>query len=412
MTPGTEAGQSEWRQHWPVVLAAAAGGTMATVHLYSLGVLIAPIEREFGWSRALITSGLTIVAVVGAVLAPLIGATIDRVGARRVGVGGAFLFCTFVGLLSLAANTWSWWALWAGIAVAAACIAPTVWAAGVSPLFERSRGMALAFTLTGTSIGAIVVPTLTHHLLDLFGWRLTYAALAGIWAFLALPLIFACFRETGEAADRRMRSRERSGGAAGWKAVASSKFVRLAIAAMAIVTVASSLIPNLVPILVSGGLSSGRAAAFAGLVGVGSLTGRLIGGFLLDRINGSIVAGVCVLMPIATSLLLLTMPGSATAAAAAILIMGVAVGVEWDAAAYLASRHFGTANFGTVFGTIGGGVLLMNGIGPFLTSYAYDATGTYSAALWTFIPLCLLSSLLFFTLGPYPAVEADREEVG
>ncbi len=396
----------EWRSNWPVVLAGAAGGCLATLHLYSIGVMIAPLEREFGWSRAQISSGLSIVAVVAVLLSPVIGMVIDRIGARRVALLGVSVFCIFLASLSLATpSVVVWWALWLGIAMAAACIAPTVWAAGVTGLFTVSRGMALAVTLCGTAIGALIVPTVTHQLVDALGWRGAYLALAGLWCLVVLPLVWFGF---SSAIDRRRLAKEDTDAsadaprdsAAAWRAIRSWRFVRLTLGAITIVTVASSLIANFVPILVAAGHETGSAAALAGLVGAGSILGRLIGGYLLDRIDGRLVCGISVLAPVGSCLVLLFMPGSVALAGAAIFLLGLAVGIEWDGVAYLASRHFGVASFGTVFGTIGGITLLLNGMGPVLTNYSYDVSGSYSFALWSFIPLCIISSAMFFLLGP------------
>jgi MFS family permease len=398
----------EWRRNWPVVLAGAVGGSLATLHLYSTGVMIEPLEREFGWTRAQVSSGLTIVAVAGVLLSPFIGMVVDRVGARRVALFGAALFSLCIAGLSQATSSIGlWWAIWTGIAIGGACIAPTVWAAGVTSLFVKSRGMALAITLCGTAIGAVIVPMTTHLLIDAFEWRGAYLSLAAIWAVVTLPLVYFGF---SSAIDRGRRQDSAKPAATELppdapsvrQAMASWRFVKLALAAITIVTVASSILANVVPILIAEGYAAGRAAAIAGIIGVGSIIGRLCGGYLLDRINGRFVAGFSVLIPIATCLIVLWASHSVTAVSLGLFLLGLAVGIEWDGVAYLASRHFGMRSFGTVFGTIGGLSLLFNGMGPVLTNHVYDVAGSYEPALWGFIPLCLLSSALFLMLGPYP----------
>ena len=80
--PETASAAQEWRRSWTVVLAGALGFALSSVTTYSLGPFIAPLEAEFGWSRAEIASGMTLYAILGIVLAPLAGAVIDRLGAR------------------------------------------------------------------------------------------------------------------------------------------------------------------------------------------------------------------------------------------------------------------------------------------------------------------------------------------
>lgn len=133
--------------------------------------------------------------------------------------------------------------------------------------------------------------------------------------------------------------------------------------------------------------------------------GRLSGGYMLDRVNGSLVGGVSVALPIVPALLLLAYPGDVTIAAVAVLVLGLSLGIELDAVAYLSTRHFGMCNFGVLFGTISGLLALATGLGPFFVSLVYDNTKSYDLALIAYIPLALLASALFFSLGRYPTFD-------
>lgn len=408
----------EWRESWPVVLAGLAGIMLFTVHTYSLGVMIAPLEREFGWSRAQISAGPMIVAVCGVVMAPVVGFVIDRFGPRRVGVIGATLLCAALAMLSTATGSiGSWLTLWTVLALIAVFVGPTVWTAAVSSLFHAGRGFALAVTLCGTGLGSSLVPIVSSHLVDWYGWRGAYLGLAAFWGVLTLPLVYFCF---SSAIDRR-RLASRTGSAARPEALdgvtaregfRSIRFVKLAMAAFALTLALSGFIVNLVPILTLDGLPRNTAAAIAGLIGVGAIIGRLCGGMLLDRINGNLVAGVAVTLPIVSSVLLIFLPGQVLVAFAAVLLAGLATGAELDAVAYLVTRHFGLRNFGALFGTISGLLVLANGLGPLLMNYTYDLTRSYQPSLWAMIPICLMSSVLFLTLGPYPGFAASPSAAG
>jgi MFS family permease len=401
---GEDSATGEWR-NWPVVVAATIGASLSTIQFLSLGVMMGPIERDLGWSRAQISSGLMIVAVINVILAPVIGRLVDRLGARRIGCWGTILFSLAFACLALTRDLATWWAIWAAVAVAGALITPPVWAAGVSGFFVKSRGMAFAIVFSAAGVGALLVPSITRLLVDMLGWRGAYLGLVAGWALVTIPAVLLWFTS---AADRERNASKAPPAKARsepfpWAVMASSRFIRLALAAIALVTIHAALLANYVPILTDDGHSAKTAAALAGLLGLGSIVGRVSGGYLLDRINAGLVGGVSVLMPAITCALLLTMPHSVIGAGAAILIMGIATGVEYDAVAYLASRHFGLRHFGTLFGTIVGLLMLMNGISPFVTNIIYDMTGSYRPALMLFIPLSLISSLLFLTLGPYPS---------
>ena len=397
----------EWRRGWTVVLAAAAGMAMSTLHVYSTGVFIAPLEAEFGWKRAEISGGLSIVSLVGVIAAPFVGLAIDRFGPRRIGMFGSAVFCLTVGMLSLTgASIWSWFALWALIAFAATSMKVTTWASAVSSVFVKGRGLALSVTFCGTGLGSSLTPIVANTLIAAYGWRIAYAGLAAFWAVLVLPLLFLFFTS---AKDRERVSRGGNRSVAAMltgmtvrEGFRSPRFYKLALAAFAMTMVAVSFSVNLVPILGSNGLDRGRAAGIAGILGIASIVGRLTSGYLLDRVNGNLIAAFSALLPIGASLMLLQAPGSIPAAVVAVTILGLSLGAELDAIAYLATRHLGMRSFGVLFGVIAGLLSLSTGLGPLLVSYTYDVTRSYTLVLWTYLPVCVLTAGLLLTMGRYP----------
>ena len=108
------------------------------------------------------------------------------------------------------------------------------------------------------------------------------------------------------------------------------------------------------------------------------------------------------IVPVFSSLLILAFPGSVPVASAAVLILGLSLGAELDCVAYLTTRHFGMKAFGTIFGVISGILAFATGLGPFLVNLGYDLTGGYTITLQAYVPLSLLASALFFSLGRYP----------
>lgn len=401
---------AEWRQHWLVVLAAGFGISLATVHLYSTGVMLAPIEQEFGWSRAQISSGMLVASVFGVVFSPFMGFAIDRFGPRRIAIIGTILLsCALASLSFATSDIRSWWMLWTFVATATLFTKPTVWAAGVSSLFASGRGLALSVTFAGSGIGSALTPLLAYHLIEHFGWRGAYIGLACFWGGIAIPLTFLLFvsakdlhRRRGETESRPLLALE---GLSPREGLTSPVYIRLALAAVALSLAATAVISNVVPILTSTGLTRESAATIASAVGISTVVGRLSGGYFLDRFNAGRVAAICAALPIASCLLLLISPGDAIVSLVAVSILGFAFGAEYDSVGYLASRLFGMRSFGVLFGTIIGLLAFVAGIGPMLANHVYDVTGSYVLVLWGFIPCALLSSLLFLTLGPYPDFE-------
>ncbi|MCB2072493.1 MAG: MFS transporter [Novosphingobium sp.] len=400
----------EWRAHWRVMVPCFAGIVLCSAHGYSLGVMIRPIEQEFGWARAEISAGLLILSVIALVASPVAGTAVDRLGARRIALVGVPVYCASLAMLATAGSVGTWWGLWAILALANMTVMPAVWLAILNGYFVKSRGLAMAVALSGTGMGAAIYPFLLNTLIEWQGWREAYVILAGIALLIVFPVTFFLFRPVRLSKPESLQNSD-----AGAQGPASSargqvwsvRYLKLAAAATIYAIACSALTANTVPVLIDQNLTPAVAAATAGLLGIGSIAGRLLGGFLLDRFNGNMVAAICVLIPIIPITIFLNTDGSQAWAAVACLVMGLSIGTEVDCCAYLAARHFGTRNFGALFGTINGLLLFGNGLAPFLANYGYDVMKTYDYVLLALTPLYVVTSYLFATLGRYPDFDED-----
>jgi MFS family permease len=416
-TPDTALG--EWRQSGLIVLAGAMGMALASTSVYSLGIFIAPLEAEFGWSRAEISAGLTINTVLSVLVSPFVGILLDRVGVRRIGIFGVVAYCLMFACLSFAtASLWTWWGLWLLLGACGLSIKPTIWTTAVSSMFKTSRGLALSVMLCGTALGSSLTPVVGNYLIDAYGWRQGCMALAAFWGLLVIPpvaLFLTSARDKQLRAEASIAPIEPPSVLTGMMmrdALRSWRFIRLALAGFVTTLVIVSFVSNLIPILSSRGFERQTAANLAGLVGMATIIGRLSGGFLLDRTNGNIVGAGSVGLAIIPALMLLLYPGSTMVAAAAVLILGLTLGSELDAVAYLATRHFGLKSFGGIFGTISGILAFGTGVGPFFVSLTYDLSKSYDNVLMAYIPLALLAAALFLSLGRYPDFDKPNDPHG
>lgn len=411
MATGGGRGFGELRRHWRVLPPCMVGITLCSVHGYSLGVMIPVLEREFGWPRAEISMGLMIISMIALVAAPLVGLAIDRFGPRRIALSGILVFCFGLAMLSNARDLTSWWLLWVLLGAGNMLILPTVWTKAINGYFDANRGIALAIALCGTGVAAAFVPALTNWLVEHYGWRQAYIGLGLIGAAVTFPVAWLLFRmpaSAGPAGHDADAVPHQAQGVTAREGFTQPRFLKLAGATLLFSVTICALTTNLVPVLIARDLTPASAAGIAGLLGIGSITGRIVGGFLLDRFDAAKVAAASVAMPVITVLLLLAFPGPGVAALAC-LILGLAVGTEVDCCAYLAARHFGLRSFGTLFGTMNGLMLFGNGIAPVLANHVYDVTKSYDIVLWVQIPACLGTMLLFLLLGPYPELDAGDE---
>ncbi|WP_376699496.1 MULTISPECIES: MFS transporter [Sphingobium] len=391
----------EWKYGWPVVIAAAFGCSLAGLHIYSTGVFIEPLQAAFGWTRAEVTSGLSIVAIVGILLSPVIGFMVDRWGSRAVAIPGSLIFCLSMGGLSFAGpSIVSWWILWTVVGVASLALMPTVWTAAVSAKFVVSRGLALALMLCGTGLSSAIYPFLTNVLINALGWRGAYMMLAGISIVIIIPILWIAF------VDVRVQAvGETKPAINGWmvqEALRKRQFYQLCITAPLITTIIVGFVVHLVPLLTWSGVDRDLSVKLVGLIGITSVIGRLLMGHFLDRLPGPPLGVISVLLPVIAAILLLSFTASLPIKLLAVVLLGLSVGGEYDAVIYLSTRYFGLRNFGKLFSIIAGLMMAGVGLGPFVAGALYDASNSYRPFLLFVVPAGLLCALMIGTLGRYP----------
>jgi MFS family permease len=399
---------AEWRAHWPLVAAAMAGLSFASVAASSIGLFMEPLSREFGWSRASIASGLTVFAVIAVPLAPVAGALIDRWGSRRLAIPGLILSATMLAAFSLANGSIAQWLmLWSLYALAAVSIKAPVWTTGVTGTFSVGRGLALAVTLCGTAVAQTLSPIIAQALISTQGWRAAYVWLALGWGAVALVLILLFFFD---ARDRQHQPAARKAalpppvarGLSLREAAGNAALLRVALATLMTNILVGGILVHQVPLLKDHGLSATVAAAVAGSVGIASLSGKLFSGWLLDRMHGGRIASISLSLPALSCLLLLKGGGSPAVAMAAVAILGYVTGAQMQLCAYLTGRYGGLSSFGKIFGVMSGLTALGIGIGPVLVGLVYDRSGSYAPVLSVGVPTALLCAILLARLGPYP----------
>ncbi|WP_422059656.1 MFS transporter [Sphingopyxis sp.] len=368
--------------------------------------MIAPIQQEYGWSRAAISSGLTIVSVTTVIGSPFVGRLIDRLGARRIALTGVFLYSVAMLALPLAGPTiWTWWLGWLFVASGSILIKPTVWSAAVVSRFERHRGIALAFALCGSGIASMIGPPILNWLTGLHGWRSAYLAIGGLGLFVILPLVWLLFFDASDL--RRTRNeiaidpslRPGLSAADGFR---SRAFIHLATAGFLATAAGTGMLVHFVPIVTGGGLDRASAAAAAGAFGVAALIARFVTGVALDHIDGRIIGLLAFSIPVFAPIILLGYDGSVLWAATAAALLGLAIGAEIDVLAYLSARYFGLKNYGLLWGTVVGLIALGSGTGPLVAGLIYDSSGNYQLLFHLAIPALLVCASLLLLLGRAP----------
>ncbi len=369
------------------------------------GVLLEPIEAELGWNRAEISSGPFVVSIMGLFLAAPAGHLIDRWGSRLTGT--LVVACTFIAILAMAAvgtHLWQWWAAWSVFGIAGA-FTSTVWMAPVSTIFDKGRGMAIAVTIAGASISSILAPPITEWFVQHYGWRTALVALAFLWSGLTLPLVLSFVPgPVGQPASEldKPEAALPAGGMSAREGLRSRAFWLIFTASMISGLTGLALILNLVPVLTYTGISRTDAIWMASVMGMFSLVGRLVSGWLMDTFDIRMLAIVGSLLSTALPVSLIFAPGVVWITLGSLVFHALVGGLRMSAVIYMTSTYLGARSFGLFYGAITTTTTVAQGLGPLIANYIYDQTQSYMPTIWAAVPGFLLTALCFAALGPKP----------
>ncbi len=409
--------RSEWRANWTLVLAATVGFAFYSIIPNAMGLFLEPLSREFGWTRTRIMFGMTIMSVAGILLSPAVGALIDRFGSRRIALPGLILTAVSLSAFGLATGAmWQWTLIWVLNALIVLLIKATVWTTAVTGMFTAARSLAIAITISGTAVAQAVVPPLTQWLIAGFGWRSAWVLLGLGWGAVAFLLSFFFLYD---AHDRR-RAEERAGtgsredhrkqqealpGLTLKEALRSPPLIRIGLATFLTMLMGVGIAVHQVPIIVESGIEREQAAYFASLFGIAGVVGKLVTGWLMDRLDPGMVGGVTLGVSAFAFLLLLEELDSVVLIVIGLMTIGYASGTKLQICAYLTSCYGGVRNYGKIFGIMSSLIALGGGLGPVAAGMAYDLWGSYTLFIYAALGLTLFAASLLFKLGPRPAFQ-------
>jgi MFS family permease len=404
---------------WWIVFAGALGLCLGPpVAVYSFGIFFKSLVTDFHASRASVSFAFTLFNVVAALSVPMTGWLIDRFGARRVILPATVIYAVILLLgMSLGSSIWQFYLFYAALGLASSGTNPVPYGVVVSHWFNRRRGLALGLMMLGIGIGAIVVPVVAQRLIATFGWRMAYAVLGCAVLLLPLPVITALLQD--DPAQRgllpdgdqvtSLSSQPKNTQGLSWPEIWHSPTFWLMICVF-FLTGASvhGVVLHLPVLLTDRGLSAEHGAIASAVIGLSLTVGRVLSGYLLDRVFAPRVA-ILFFGASAIGMVMLWLGSTGTVALAAGFLAGFGMGAEADIIAYLFGRYFGLRAFGIAFGHAFGAFLLAGALGTLLMGAGFDWTHSYTVPLAACCIAMALAVALLTRLGPYRfAVDAEE----
>lgn len=404
---------AELRRGWRPLVAACIGIALGlSPHsAYTIGVIAGPIQADTGWARGEVLAATLVGTVMVILLGTATGRLIDRIGARPVAL--ASTAGVGLGLLLLATagqSVHGFQALWGLLTVLGLGTLPMTYAKVVTQWFDQARGLALGLALASTGLAGAFYPFYLGWLTEGASWRIGVVGLACLPLVLSLPVQLLWLREPGQG--RTVASRAPQAATTGLtlsQAVRRYRFWAAALAAMLLNFAAGGLLPNFLPLLTEGGLSAGQATQALAALALSVTAGRLVGGFLLDRLWAPNVALLLVLPAICGVLRLASGELGFGTAVLCVVLVGLATGAEYDLLAYITGRYFGRRHFSELFGLQFAVFAIGTGVAPGLFGTLRDRLGSYAPILYLAVTAMAAALVLLYSLGGYPREYDARE---
>jgi MFS family permease len=386
----------EWRRGWRIVLGAAlGGGTGASLLFFVFSLFIIPMSTELGGSRGDMANMQALVGV-GALASPVVGWATDRWGFRLV-----YAVCS---LMTVATHLWiaTWVSSLALFAVAAALFGmfgigtgPLTYTRPLNAWFDRQRGMALGLGASGLAVSTMIVPPLLALVVEDFGWRAGYIALAGLAGLIGLPAVLLLVRNEPENTALRVAVKGHNDPHQDRSFFRQPVFWILVASLICMAIPGAGFLSQMSPLLQEEGFSATTAALGISAYAAGQVSGRLVAGFALDRVAPQIVGLLFNAVPALGFVLLWLYQDVLGFALGAAALIGIQQGAEIDLFAYIVSRRFGMPRYGTIYGWLLGLGWVGNAVGVLSFGWTHDATGSYALIQIISAGLLVLGAVLF-----------------
>ncbi|MDQ6918268.1 MAG: MFS transporter [Candidatus Dormibacteraeota bacterium] len=407
------------RLHYAWIVAAvtfvtllAAAGTRATP-----GVLIVPLQHEYGWNRAEISGAVSINLILFGLIGPFAAAFMARFGIRRVVVGALITIATGVTLTTAMTGLWQLYLLWGVVVgIGAGCMASVLAAVVANRWFVARRGLVVGVLTAAGATGQLVfLPVLASEAVTA-GWRWASLTVAGA-ILLVIPLVAFLLRDKpADVGLRALGATEADApGVTGNPVSAALDGLRLGLRSSAFWLLAGSFFicgattngligTHLIPASIDHGIAEVTAASLLAVIGIFDIVGTVCSGWLTDRFDSRWLLfwyyGL-------RGLALLLLPFVLGSSFFGLILFIVFYGLDWVATVpptvALATTVFGKQKGAVVFGWI----FAFHQFGAAAAAFAAGALRTWLGDYQvTFISaglLCLIACGLVIRINRAPA---------
>jgi sugar phosphate permease len=377
-------------------------------------ILIVPLEHEFGWSVASISSAVAVNIFLYGLMGPFAVAIMERFGLRRTVCGAMLLLAVGVASTTLMRTTWQMTLLWGILVGAGTGMVANVLGATVSNRwFVRHRGLVMGMLTASSATGQLIFLPILASLAVHMGWRWVSVTVA-LAALAMVPLAGLLLRDRpadlglpplGETAVRPAVLSTvhpvRRAVTALFAGFRSRDFWLLSGSFFVCGASTNGLVgTHLIPACIDHGIAEVTAASLLAAMGLFDLAGTTMSGWLTDRFDSrKLLAWYYGLR----GLSLMFLPYAFDYNVYGLSLFAVFYGLDWIATVpptvRLAGQAFGEENAPLMFGWIAASHQVGAAAAAMAAGLLRTRTGTYFDAFLLAGLLCLGAALMVLFIG-------------
>ena len=352
---------------------------------YSYSVFLVAFNEAFNWSRSTLAAGFSIFALVHGLTNPISSALCDRINSGFLVIAGGLCISISLFLVSLVSTPlelFVYFGFLTAISVSLCGWGPSL--VQVQRSFRENLGFAIGFVSSGIGVGMVFAVPLIQFCIEAVGWRNCFRILAGICFLVIVPIgIYLARNFVKEFSSEILKNNGKKTSSLSLSQASKTHQFWLLVALYFFGSMgAQTLHVHQVVFLVEKGLSPLVGASVVSVVGVSSIFGKLVGGYLSDTIEREkvfIIGNVILIIGI----FILYFAGE-NASVVLAYVFAICLGIGYSSTAAIApaiiSDHFGGKHFGKILGVGLFGGASGAAVGPFVAGELFDNFGNYKLA--------------------------------
>jgi MFS family permease len=384
----------------------------------SFGVFNVALLDTFGWSRGATAGIFSIVLTVDALLSPVVGHLLDRYGTQKIAIAGCFALVIGLFLSSRVSELWQLYVCF-GVILAVGFtftgMVPHIFL--ISEWFSTKRASAIGFVYAGTGIGIMVLAPLSEWLISGYGWARAFEIFSALVLIGMLPMVWLYYRHGphghGLHGGPLHQHSEKSAAGNQWTgrlALQSLQFWLLFISRIAAACGTTVIVTHQVAHVADVGFSKFLAASVFGLAGITSSFGRVIFGFIADRLSKQAAYTLNIAMTVigVGALMILRDPSQTWLLYIYVIFFGIGFGSRAVIFSALTADIFSGKGFGSILGYSTVAVGVGGALGSYLGGAFHDWTGSYLMSFGLSTMLLAVSDLCIWVASAAAVANYDK----